>query len=64
MKDRLEFAKRLKNKILWSDETKIELYAWIPCITPGGNLAPSLWWSMVVVASCCGNVFKRQGLGD
>jgi hypothetical protein len=27
MKDRLEFAKRLKNKILWSDETKIELYA-------------------------------------
>ena len=25
---------------------------------------PSLWWSMVVAASCCGNVFQWQGLGD
>ena len=29
-----------------------------------GNLAPSLRGSMVVAASCCGDVFQQQGLGD
>jgi hypothetical protein len=38
--------------------------AWMPSVTSGGNLALSLWWSMVVTASCCGDVFQRQGLGD
>jgi hypothetical protein len=31
---------------------------------PGGNLAPSLRWTVVVAASCCGDGFQWQGLGD
>ena len=42
---------------------RLNSLAWMPSVTPGGNLAPSLWWSMVVAASCCGDVFQRQGLG-
>ena len=67
----LEFAKRhlkesqtIRNKILWSDETNINSLSWIPSIASGGNLAPSLLWCMVVAASCCGDVFQRQGHGD
>jgi hypothetical protein len=44
-----EFAKRhlnnsqtKRNKILRSDETKIELFALMPSFTSGGNLEPSL----------------------
>jgi hypothetical protein len=44
----------MRNKILWSDETKIELF----------GLNESLQRSMAVAASCCGDVFQRQGLGD
>ena len=36
----------------------------MPSFTPGGNLAPSLRWSMLVEASCRCNVFQWQGLGD
>ena len=38
--------------------------AWMPSVTSRGNLAPSLQWSMVVAAACCGDVLQRQGLGD
>ena len=69
MTARLEFAKRqlkysqtMRNKILWSDETKIELiglnakrYIWrkpgtIPTVKHGGG--------------SFGDVFQRQVLGD
>ena len=69
MTARLEFAKRqlkgsqtMRNKILWSDESKMYSLAWMSSVTSGGNKAtlltwpvPSLQWSMVVVASCCGD---------
>jgi transposase len=49
----------MRNKILWSDETKIELF--------GLNAKRHIWRKpgtipMEVLASCCGDVF--QGLGD
>ena len=44
---------------------RLNSLSWMPSITSGGNLAPSLWWSMVVVAaSYCGDVFQWQGMGD
>ena len=43
---------------------RLNSLAWMPSVTSGGNLAPSLQWSMVVAASCCGDVFQWQGLGD
>jgi hypothetical protein len=58
----------MRNKILWSDETKIELFGlnskchvWkkpgtIPTVKHGGG-------SMVVAASWCGNVFQAAGTG-
>ncbi|KAK3552214.1 hypothetical protein QTP86_005893 [Hemibagrus guttatus] len=64
----LEFAKRhlkdsqtTRNKILWSDGTKNELF--------GLNGKRHVWrkpkqGSMVVAASCCGDVFQQQELGD
>ena len=74
----LEFAKwhlkdsqTMRNKILWSDETKIELlglnakrHIWKK---PGtthhlANTIPTV--KRVVAASCCGNVFQWQGLGE
>ena len=76
MKARIEFAKKhmkdsqtMRNKILWSDETKIELfgvnskwYVWrktrpllITCPIQ------SQQWNMVVAASCYGGVFQLQG---
>ncbi|KAK3569633.1 hypothetical protein QTP86_002580 [Hemibagrus guttatus] len=74
----LEFAKRhlkdsqtMRNKILWSEETKIELfglngkhYVWRK---PGtahhlANTIPTI--GMVVTASRCGNVFQWLELGD
>ncbi len=70
MKARMEFAKNTW-RILWSDETKIELfglnskrYVWRK---PGtahhlSNTVPT--WSMVVAASCCGGVFQLQGQDD
>jgi hypothetical protein len=63
----LEFAKRnrktktVRNKFLWSDEPKNELF--------GLNAKRHVWRkpgtipSMVGAASCCGEVFQRQGLG-
>ena len=36
----------------------------MPTVMSEGNLAPSLRGSMEVVASCCGDCFQRQGLGD
>ena len=42
----------MRNKILWSNETKIEIFG----VTSRENLAQSLWGSMVVAASCCGDV--------
>ena len=67
MTARLEFAnthlkdsQTMTNKILWSDETKIELF--------GQNAKWYIWRKpgtvVVVVASCCGDVFQSQGLGD
>ena len=48
MRARLEFAKRhlkhsqtMRNKILWSDETKIELFGLNASVTSGGREA---WW--------------------
>ena len=35
----------------------------MPSVTPGRNLAPSLRGSMVVTASCCGDVFPAAGTG-
>ncbi len=74
MKARMEFAKKhlkdskmVTNKILWSDETKIELfglnskrYVW----RKPGQTIQSQQWSMVVAASCCGGVFQLQGQDD
>ena len=74
MEARLEFAKMhlkdsptLRNKIIWSDETKIELLVWMPGVMFRGSQAPfitrpipSLQWSMVVAASCCGDVFSSK----
>ncbi len=71
MKARIEDSKMETNKILWSDETKIELF--------GLNSKRYVWrnqallitcpkqyqqWSMVVAASCCGGVFQLQGQDD
>ena len=75
MTARLEFTKRhlkdsqtMRNKILWSDETKIGLF--------GLNAKRYIWWKpgrahhlantipTVVAASCSGDVFQQQGLGD
>ncbi len=78
MKARMEFAKKhlkdskmVTNKILWSDETKIELLALILSGMCGENQAllitcpiQSQQWSMVVAASCCGGVFQLQGQDD
>jgi hypothetical protein len=52
----------MRNKILWYDETKIELF--------GLNAKHSVWrkprtiTSMVVAGSGCGDVIQSQGLGD
>ena len=52
----------MRNQILWSDETKIELF--------GLNAKHRIWRrpgtipTVVVAASCCGDVFQQQGLGD
>ncbi len=77
MKARMEFAKKhlkdskmVTNKILWSDETKIELFG-LNSKRYGENQAllitcpiQSQQWSMVVAASCCGGVFQLQGQDD
>ncbi len=71
MKARMEDSKMVTNKILWSDETKIELLALILSGMCGENQAllitcpiQSQQWSMVVAASCCGGVFQLQGQDD
>ena len=54
----------MRNKILWSDETEIELF--------GLNAKHHVWRMhgtipMVkrgLAASCYGDVFQQQGLGD
>ena len=64
---RLQFAKKhLKTLRLWETrfsglmKPRLNSLAWMPNVTSGGNLAPSLRWSMVM-ASCCVDVFQRQG---
>ncbi len=78
MKARMEFAKKhlkdskmVTNKILWSDETKIELFGLNSKRYVCENQAllitcpiQSQQWSMVVAASCCGGVFQLQGQDD
>ncbi len=63
----------LKNtwRILWSDETKIELfglnskrYVWRKPGTAHHLSIQSQQWSMVVAASCCGVFFQLQGQDD
>ncbi len=63
----------LKNtwRILWSDETKIELfglnskrYVWRKQALLITCPIQSQQWSMVVAASCCGGVFQLQGQDD
>ncbi len=63
----------LKNtwRILWSDETKIELfglnskrYVWRKPGTAHHLSNTVQQWSMVVAASCCGGVFQLQGQDD
>ncbi|CAJ0951774.1 unnamed protein product [Ranitomeya imitator] len=56
-------------KVLWSDETKIEIFGANPHVTFGDWMAlhttpriPSLQSSMVVAASCCGAVSQPRGL--
>ena len=70
MTARLEFAKRhlktrtMRNKVLWSDETKIELF--------GLNVKRHLWrqpGTILMVkhgggSIMLGDVLQRQGLGD
>ena len=63
MKACLEFDKRhlkdsptMRNKILWSDETKMELFYM--------NAKRHIWRKQHHAASCYGDVFQRQGLGD
>ncbi len=70
-KKHLKDSKMVTNKILWSDETKIELLALILSGMCGENQAllitcpiQSQQWSMVVAASCCGGVFQLQGQDD
>ena len=70
MTARLDFAKRqLKTLRPWETrfsglmKPRLNSLAWMPSVTSGGNLAPSLLWSMVVAASYCGDVFQQQGLG-
>ena len=71
MTARLDFTKRhLKTLRPWETRfsglmiLRCNSLAWMPSVTSGGNLTSSLLWSMVVAASCCGDVFQRQGLGD
>ncbi len=71
MKARMEDSKMVTNKILWSDETKIELfglnskrYVWRK---PGtahhlSNTDPTVKHGGA--ASCCGGVFQLQGQDD
>ena len=56
-------------KVLWADETKMELLAKMQNATFGANptqhitqRTPSLLWSMVEAASCYGDVSHQQGL--
>jgi hypothetical protein len=69
----LEFAKRhlkdsqtMRNKIIWSDETKIELTSRLE--ETRHSSSPGQYHpyegSMVVVASCYGDVFQWQKLVD
>ena len=37
-------------------QLRLNYLAWKPSVTPGGNLARSLQWSVVVAASCSGDV--------
>ena len=53
-------SQTMRNKIIWFDETTIEVF--------GLNAKRHVWTKpgtiLVVAASCCGDVFQRQGLGD
>jgi hypothetical protein len=59
-----ELSEHEKKRFSGLMKPRYNYLAWMPSVTSGGNLAPSLRWSMVVAASCCGDVFQRQGLGD
>ena len=43
---------------------RLNYLSWMPSVTSGVNLPPFLQLSMVVAASCCGDVFQWQGLRD
>ena len=72
-KRHLKDSQTIRNKILWSDKTKIVLFSlnakchiWRkpgPANTIQAPPTPSLWWSMVV-AAWCGDVFQWQEMGD
>ena len=69
MTARLEFAKRLlkdsqtmRNMVSGLMKPRLSCLAWMSSSTSGGNLAPSLQWSMLVAASCCGDVFGGRDL--
>nr|XP_054592105.1 uncharacterized protein LOC129157042 [Nothobranchius furzeri] len=76
MKACMEFAKRhlkdpemVRNKVLWSDETKIELFGLnSKCGDKQALLITcpinSPQWNIAVAASCCGGVFYLQGQDD
>ena len=64
----MEFAKRhcedsqtMRNKILWTDEIKIELFVLNAKCHIRRKPVTIL---MVAAASRCGDVYQRQGLGD
>ena len=42
-------------------EPRLNSLAWMSSVTPRGNLAPSLRWSMVVAGSCCVGCFSAAG---
>jgi hypothetical protein len=54
----------MRNKILWSDEIKFELLPECQASRLEETWRHPYDAVMVVAASCCGDVFQWQGLGD
>jgi hypothetical protein len=50
----------MRNKIIWCDETKIELFG----LNAKHHIYKKTGTMVVGAASCCGDVFQRQRLGD
>ena len=55
----LKDSQTMINKILWTHETKIELFG-----LNASRLEETWHLPIVVEVSCCGDVFQRQELGD